>query len=132
MSIFFAFLAIGLAVVILILKFDSKQTKKVHTLLKENKAVPQLMLLKATEKKLTDLKAALRYDDMPQNIADAALMASIYNSEREQNRLSKVQELKVLSSRYNNGEITLTAYNKTIGTLIDDVTINGKAYYMAC
>ena len=64
-------------------------------------------------------------------MADAALMASIFNSEREQSRLSKVQELKVLSSRYNNGEITLTVYNKTIGNLIDEVTTNGKAYYMA-
>ena len=131
MDIFFAFLVVGLACVVLILKFDSRQTKKVQRVLKENKAVPQLMLLKATEKKLENLKTALRYDDAPQNLADTAPMIILHTNNREATRLTRIQELKVLSARYNNGEITLSAYNKRIGELMDEVTTNGKAYYMA-
>ena len=131
MDIFFAFLVTGLAIVVLILKFDSKQTKKVKAVLKENRTVPQLLLLRATEKKLEDLKFALRYEDFPQNMTDAASIAKLYSSQREQSRLTMVQELKVLTARYNNGEITLTDYNKKIETLLWETSANGKAYYMA-
>ena len=131
MDIFFAFLVTGLAIVVLILKFDSKQTKKVKAVLKENRTVPQLLLLRATEKKLENLKFALRYEDVPKNMTDAASMANIYLSQREQSRLTKVQELKALTARYNNGEITLTDYNKSIETLLWETSANGKAYYMA-
>ena len=121
MDVFFFFLVAGVTIVVLILKFDKKQTSKVNTVLKEARSIPPMFLLKATEQKIAALKAALRFDDVPQNMAVAASMANIYNHQHESHRLSKVQELKVLSSRYNNGVISLESYNKRLDQLMEQL-----------
>src|ERR1035437_10004067 len=109
MELLFFFSLAGVVIVILILQFDKKQAIKVNTVLKETRGVPPLFLLKSTEQKISILKAALRYDDAPQNIAAAASMANIYNNQNENSRQSKVQGFKRLSARYNNGQISLEA-----------------------
>ena len=88
MDIFLFFLAGGLAIVILILRFDKKQTNKITTVLKETRGIPPLFMLKSTEQKISVLKSALRYDDVPINMATAASMANIYNNKTENNRHS--------------------------------------------
>ena len=116
---------------ILILKFDKKQAVKVNTVLKETRSVPPLFKLKSTEQKINVLKEALRYDDVPQNMAAAASMASIYNNQSENNRLSKVQELKLLSSKYNNGQISLDAYNVKLDELLELTQSQGGSFVLA-
>ncbi|TWI94041.1 hypothetical protein JN11_04858 [Mucilaginibacter frigoritolerans] len=131
MDIFFLCAVVGAAIVILILKFDKKQSTKVNTLLKEAYNVPPLFQLKSTEQKITLLKAALRYDDAPQNMATAGTMADIYN-QNESRRQSKVQELKLLSSKYNDGQISIEVYNRKLDELIAQVHAAGGAFEVAC
>ena len=121
MEFLFFFTLAAVVIVVLILKFDKKQTVKVNTILKEIRSVPPLLMLKSTEQKISNLKSLLRYDDAPQNLATAASMANIYNNKNESNRLSKVQELKLLSSRYNSGQISLETYNVKLDELLDQV-----------
>jgi hypothetical protein len=132
MDMFFFFLVAGVVILILILKFDKKQTKKVNTVLKESRSVPPLFLLKSTEQKISVLKTALRYDDAPQNMAAAASMANIYNNQNENNRQSKVQELKLLSAKYNNGQISLETYNIKLDELLEQLHSQGGSFELAC
>src|ERR1700712_3078058 len=109
MDIFFFFLIAGVTIIVMILKFDKKQAVKINTVLRENRSIPPMFLLKATEQKIEALKAVLRFDDVPVNMAAASTMANIYNNNNESLRISKVQELKVLSAKYNNGQISIEA-----------------------
>ena len=131
MDIFFLCAVVGAAIVILILKFDKKQTNKVNTLLKEAYSTPPLFQLKSTEQKIAILKTALRYDDMPQNMTGAGTMADIYN-QNETRRQTKVQELKLLSSKYNDGQMSIEAYNRKLDELIKQVQSVGGAFEVAC
>src|ERR1700712_3320046 len=110
MSAFILFLIAGIAAVVAILQFDKKQTIKMNTVLKETRGIPPLFLLKSTEQKINTLKAALSFDEAPINMAAAASMANIYN-QHDKARQTKVQELKALSAKYNNGLISLETYN---------------------
>jgi hypothetical protein len=131
MEFLFFFSVTGVIIVILILKFDKKQTVKVNTVLKETRSVPPLFKLKSTEQKINVLKEVLRYDDVPQNMAAAASMANIYNNQNENNRLSKVQELKLLSSKYNSGQISLDAYNVKLDELLELTQSQGGSFVLA-
>lgn len=131
MEFLFFFSVTGVIIVIMILKFDKKQTVKVNTVLKETRSVPPLFKLKSTEQKINVLKEVLRYDDVPQNMAGAASMANIYNNQNENNRLSKVQELKLLSSRYNNGQISLDTYNVKLDELLELTQSQGGSFVLA-
>ena len=131
MEFLFFFSVTGVIIVILILKFEKKQTVKVNAVLKETRSVPPLFKLKSTEQKINVLKEALRYDDVPQNMAAAASMANIYNNQNEKNRLSKVQELKVLSSKYNNGQISLDTYNVKLDELLELTQSQGGSFVLA-
>jgi hypothetical protein len=132
MDIFFLSAIVGIAVLILILKFDKKQTVKVNEVLRESRSVPPLFLLKSTEQKISILKTALRYDDAPQNMAHAGSMSDVYNNQNETRRQNKVQELKLLSSKYNDGQISIEAYNVKLDELLDQVQSQGGSFELAC
>lgn len=74
----------------------------------------------------------LRYDDVPQNMATAGSMADIYSTKSEVNRLSKVQEFKSLSSKYNGGQISIEAYNAKLDELLEQIQSQGGSFEMAC
>jgi hypothetical protein len=132
MDIFALCAVVGAAIVILILKFDKTQTVKVNAVLKEAHGIPPLFLLKSTEQKIDTLKAALRYDDTPQNMASAGTMKDIYGSVSEARRQNKVQELKLLSSKYNNGQISIEVYNAKLDELLQQVHSTGGSFELAC
>jgi len=132
MEFLFFFSLAGVIIVSLILKFDRKQAVKVNAVLKETRSVPPLFMLKSTEQKISVLKAALRFDDIPQNMAAAASLSNIYSTQSESTRLSKVQELKLLSSRYNNGLISIEAYNAKLDSLLEQVQSQGGSFELAC
>jgi len=48
-------------------------------------------------------------------------MDDIYNTQNEDKRQSKVQELKMLSAKYNNGDMSIEAYNVKLDELLDQV-----------
>jgi len=127
--IFFSLAAV--VIVVLILKFDKKQAVKVNTVLKKTRDMPPLYLLKSTEQKVSLLKTALHYDDVPQNIEVAASMGNIYKSKNENSRLLKIQEFKLLSSKYNSGQISLEVYSKKLDELLVQVRKQG-GFELAC
>lgn len=131
MDVFFLFLVVGVTIIVLILKFDKKQAVKVNAVLRESRKLPPMFLLKSTEQKIEALKAMLRFDDVPQNMAAASTMATLYNDKNESLRLSKVQELKLLSAKYNNGQISIEAYNVKLDELRDSVQQHGGEFVMA-
>ena len=133
MEFVFFFSLAGVIIVSLILKFDKKQTRKINAVLKESRGVPPLFMLKSTEQKIAILKSALRYDDVPQNMAGAGSISNVYHhSQSETNRLSIVQELKLLSSKYNNGLISIEAYNAKLDELLEQLQTRGGSFELAC
>jgi hypothetical protein len=118
------FLIAGVAIIILILHFEKKQTIKINTVLKETRGIPPLFLLKSTEQKINTIKAALSFDEAPINMAAAASMANIYN-QSDNIRQTKVQELKALSAKYNNGLISLEIYNMKLDQLLEQLHSRG-------
>jgi hypothetical protein len=132
MEFVFFFSLAGVIIVSLILKFDKKQTRKINAVLKESRGVPPLFMLKSTEQKISILKSALRFDDVPQNMAGAGSISNVYHSQSETNRLSKVQELKVLSSKYNNGLISIEAYNAKLDELLEQLQSRNGSFELAC
>jgi len=131
MDVFFFFLIAGVSIIVTILKFDKKQAVKVNTVLRESRSIPPMFLLKSTEQKIASLKATLRYDDVPVNMAGASTMANLYNNKNESLRLSKVQELKVLSAKYNNGHLSIEAYNARLDELLDMVHQHSRDFVLA-
>jgi len=121
MVILFFFVVVGVVFLVLVLKFDKKQAVKINTVLKESRSVPPLFMLKSTEQKISVLKEALRYDSVPKNMSKAGTMDDIYNTQNEDKRQSKVQELKMLSAKYNNGDMSIEAYNVKLDELLDQV-----------
>jgi len=121
MVILFFFVVAGVIFLVLVLKFDKKQAVKINTVLKESRSVPPLFMLKSTEQKISVLKEALRYDSVPKNMSKAGTMDDIYNTQNEDKRQSKVQELKMLSAKYNNGDMSIEAYNVKLDELLDQV-----------
>lgn len=132
MDIFALCAVVGAAIVILILKFDKSQTVKVNAVLQEARSIPPLFLLKSTEQKIDALKAALRFDDAPQNMTGAGTMKDIYGSVSEARRQNKVQELKLLSSKYNNGQISIEVYNARLDELLEQIHSSGGSFELAC
>ena len=61
-------------------------------------------------------------------LSAAASMANIYNTD---NRQSKVHQLKVLSSKYNNGQISLETYNAKLDELLEQVQSQGNSFELA-
>ncbi|MDB5091290.1 MAG: hypothetical protein JWR09_5284 [Mucilaginibacter sp.] len=131
MDVFFFFLVAGVTIIVLILKFDKKQAVKVNAVLRESRSIPPMFLLKSTEQKIAALKVTLRFDDVPQNMAAASTMANLYNNKNESLRLSKVQELKLLSAKYNNGQISIEAYNVKLDELLDMVQQHSSEFVLA-
>ena len=127
--IFFSLAAV--VVVVLILKFDKKQTIKVNAVLKKTRHMSPLYLLKSTEQKVSILKAALRYDEVPQNIWAAGSVESVYKSQTENNRLIIVREFKLLSSKYNSGQISLEVYHTKLDELLAQVKKQGISFELA-
>jgi hypothetical protein len=128
--IFFSLAAV--VMVVLILKFDKKQAVKVNTVLKKTRDMPPLYLLKSTEQKIGILKAALRYDDVSENIGATASMENVYKNQNENARLIKVQEFKLLSSKYNSGQISLEVYHTKLDELLVQIKKQGRSFELAC
>jgi hypothetical protein len=132
MEIGVLFLAVAVIILILILKFEKKQTKKINTILRISRSVPPMFMLKSTEQKISVLKAALRYDEVAQNMANAGSMADIYTNKNENYRQSKIQQYKLLSAKYNNGQMSLVAYNEKLDELLSHVHRHNASIEVAC
>jgi hypothetical protein len=121
MYIFFSFLLGGVAFMIWIFESDKKQAKKANTIIKENKSAPTMHMLKSTEQKISKLKAALN-EEPPKRKGGKSAMTGLYKNTKQ----IKIQELLLLSSKYNNGQISLEDYNSKLDELLAQASQNGS------
>jgi len=105
MNYFYLFLVAGIVIVLLIVIYDHQNKKKVNDILRANKNVPPLFMLRSAELKVTAIKAAL-------NIPDYG------DAETERAKTDMGNQLEKIMSGYKNREIPLTAYYAKLGALL--------------
>lgn len=107
MNYFYLFLGAGTAIVLLIIFYDIKNKKKVDEILRANKNIPPLFMLRSAELKVNAIRSAL---NTPGYIESA----------ETQNEL--IAQLDQITTSYKNRELPLAAYYAKLGSLL--ITVN--------
>jgi hypothetical protein len=119
MEYFYLFLAGAIAFAILIFIYDRKQSTVVHNMLKENKNVPRLLMLRSAEQKLTALKSAInRLDQQMDPTAGELCYVDQYVADLITEKQQIAQQVNQLVSGYHKGLITLPDYYAKLGGLL--------------
>lgn len=105
MNFFYLFLIVGILIVVLILQFDRQSKKNVDVILRANKNVPPLFMLRSAELKVNAIRSAL-------NAADDSL------PQIDEAKKRVAQQLDKLVKSYKNRDIALTAYYAKLGALL--------------
>jgi hypothetical protein len=108
MNIALLFLLAGFALIYLITRYEKKNKNEVEDILRANKNVPPLFMLRSAELKVNAIKAALNNPAMP-----------ALSGKDEVNRMRK--ELDTLMNGYKDREITLAVYYSKLGALLISV-----------
>ncbi|HEY9000924.1 MAG TPA: hypothetical protein VIM89_06205 [Mucilaginibacter sp.] len=108
MNYFYLFLGAGSFIVLMIIIYDIQNRKKVNDILRANKNVPPLFMLRSAELKIAAIRSAL-------NIPDYG------DVETEQAKESLIKQLDKLVASYKNREMPLTAYYAKLGSLLISV-----------
>jgi len=124
MYIFFSVLFGGFAFIVWMLESDKKEARKVNTVIKESKNASSMFMLKSTEQKVTKLKAALN-NGTSKNKNKKISMTNLNGIDKNIKQV-KIQELLVLSSKYNSGQISLEDYNSKLDELLVQINRNGS------
>ena len=108
MNYFYLFLGAGSFIVFMIIIYDIRNRKKVNDILRANKNVPPLFMLRSAELKIAAIRSAL-------NIPDYGDVAT------EQAKENLIKQLDRLVAGYKNRELPLTAYYAKLGSLLISV-----------
>ena len=108
MNYFYLFLGAGIVIVCLIIIYDIQNRKRVNDILRANKNVPPLFMLRSAELKVSAIRAAL-------NIPDYG------DTETEKAKDNLIKQLDKLVTGYKNREMPLTAYYAKLGALLISV-----------
>jgi hypothetical protein len=108
MNYFYLFLGAGSFIVLLIIIYDIQNRKKVNEILRANKNVPPLFMLRSADLKIAAIRTAL-------NIPDYG------DVETEQAKENLIKQLDKLVAGYKNREMPLTAYYAKLGSLLISV-----------
>jgi len=108
MNIAILFLIAGFILIYLIARYEKKNSNKVEDILRANKNVPPLFMLRSAELKVNAIKSALN------NPATTAIAG--------ETEVAKMQnELARLMDGYKDREITLATYYSKLGALLISV-----------
>ena len=107
MNIALLFLIAGFILIYLIARYEKKNSNKAEVILRANKNVPPLFMLRSAELKVNAIKAALNNPAMTLSGEDEVL------------RMQK--ELTSLMNGYKDREITLATYYSKLGALLISV-----------
>ena len=107
MNYFYLFLGAGTAIVLLIIFYDIKNKKRVNEILRANKNIPPLFMLRSAELKVNAIRSAL---STPGYIESA----------ETQNEL--IAQLDQIINSYKNRELPLATYYAKLGSLL--ITVN--------
>ncbi|HEY4198043.1 MAG TPA: hypothetical protein VGM63_21030 [Mucilaginibacter sp.] len=105
MNYFYLFLGAGIVIVLLIIFYDIQNRKKVNDILRANKNVPPLFMLRSAEIKVSAIKSVLNN-------------SGYVDAEIEETKYEISLELDKLVTNYRNRELPLTAYYAKIGSLL--------------
>jgi hypothetical protein len=105
MNFFYLFLVVGVIIVFMIIQYDKLNRKKVNDILRANKNVPPLFMLRSAELKVIAIKAALNTIN-----GDSA--------ELDETKKAITQQLDKLMYAYQNRDIALAAYYAKLGALL--------------
>jgi hypothetical protein len=108
MNYFYLFLGAGSFIVLMIIIYDIKNRKKVNDILRANKNVPPLFMLRSAELKIAAIRSAL-------NIPEYG------DVETEQTKDNLLKQLDKLVAGYKSREMPLTAYYAKLGSLLISV-----------
>jgi len=108
MNYFYLFLGAGSFIVLMIIMYDIRNRKKVNDILRHNKNVPPLFMLRSAELKIAAIRSALNIPDYGDN-------------ETEQAKEGLIKQLDKLVAGYKNREMPLTAYYAKLGSLLISV-----------
>ena len=109
MNYFYLFLIVGVIIVVLIIQYDKQNKKKVNEILRANKNVPPLFMLRSAEVKVNAIRSAL-------NSADDSAPGM------RESKQKMSQQLDLLIFSYKNRDIPLAAYYAKLGALL--ISIN--------
>ncbi|MFB9842945.1 hypothetical protein [Mucilaginibacter ginsenosidivorans] len=104
MNVVILFLVVGFAVIYLIARYDKQNSNKVDVILRANKNVPPLFMLRSAELKVNAIKAALSNPAM--ELVD------------QQGAKEVRAQFDQLMDDYKNREITLAIYYTRLGALL--------------
>jgi hypothetical protein len=107
MNIFYSFLVVGVVLIFAIIQYDKQSKKKVNAILRANKNVPPLFMLRSADLKVKAIKAALH--------SHGELGIS-----REAKK-EIAHQLEQLIESYANRQIALTVYYAKLGALLISV-----------
>jgi len=105
MNFFYLFLLLGALIVYLIIQYDKQNKKKVNEILRANKNVPPLFMLRSAEQKVNAIKALLNAPIEP------------FTAQNELKNDVALQLQKLIDS-YKNRDIALAAYYAKLGALL--------------
>ncbi|MBS1502495.1 MAG: hypothetical protein JST32_10565 [Bacteroidetes bacterium] len=107
-NVFYLFVAVGVIAIFLILQYEKQNRKKVNAILRANKNVPPLFMLRSAELKVNAIRAAINTPGSP--VAD-----------HDEVRKSVKQQLEHLINDYTGRNITLATYYSKLGALLISV-----------
>jgi hypothetical protein len=108
MNFFYLFLIIGVLIVVLIIQYDRQNRKKVNDILRANKNVPPLFMLRSAELKVIAIRSALNAPNIP--------------AEKAEERKEFSKQLDQLIDGYTNRQIALAAYYAKLGALLISIS----------
>jgi hypothetical protein len=108
MNYFYLFLGAGIVIVLLIILYDIQNKKKVNAILRANKNVPPLFMLRSAEIKVSAIRSVVNNSDY-------------IDAEIEETKYEISQQLDKLMNGYKNREIPLTTYYAKLGALLISV-----------
>jgi hypothetical protein len=103
MNIALLFLIAGAIVMYLIYKYEKQNNKKVEDIIRANKNVPPLFMLRSAEIKVNAIKSALKNPPI---------------SASDDKTAELIAELESIMNSYKNREIALSAYYSRLGALL--------------
>lgn len=115
MEIVFYFLGIGTVIMFGILMYDTKQSRRLNNILRENKNVQPLFMQRSAEQRLNALNTQL-YGNMP---TGANTSPSGRVNMNEGARQLVAAQLNKLVSDYNAGQISLKQYNAKLKEMLE-------------
>ncbi|MBS1525148.1 MAG: hypothetical protein JST19_05830 [Bacteroidetes bacterium] len=107
-NVFYLFVTVGVIAVFLILQYEKQNRKKVNAILRANKNVPPLFMLRSAELKVNAIRAAISTPGSP--VAD-----------RDEVQKAIKQQLDQLINDYTGRHITLATYYSKLGALLISV-----------